>query len=83
MKTSQRLSGCLFQPLILTECELSSELIDLCSQWNYKIFAPQKDKKNGKHFGECKPEDKDDYWMKMLFLTPKSLHSSFANLTTH
>lgn len=73
-----------FQPLILTECELSSELADLCSQWNYKIFATQKDKKSGKqHFGECKPEDKENYWMKMLFLTPKSLHEAFAGVTIH
>lgn len=73
-----------FQPLILTECEYSSELTDLCAQWKYKIFAPQKSKKNGKlHFGECKPADKEDYWIKMLFLAPESQHSAFASLATH
>jgi FkbM family methyltransferase len=73
-----------FQPLILTECEMSSELIDLCSQWNYKIFATHRNKKSEKqHFGECKLDDKEDYGMKMLFLTPRSLHSAFAGLTVH
>jgi FkbM family methyltransferase len=73
-----------FQPLILTECEMSSELVDLCLQWNYKIFATQKDKKNGKqHFAECKPKDKESHWTKMLFLTPRSLHRAFAGITVH
>lgn len=71
-----------FQPLILTECDLSSELNDLCSQWNYRIFAFLKERKTRKtSFRECHASDSEKYSSKMLFLVPESLRASFINLT--
>lgn len=70
-----------FRPLILTECELSPELNDLCSRWNYRIFAFFKEQGSLKtHFRECRGSDRENCWTKMLFLAPENLHSAFVNL---
>jgi FkbM family methyltransferase len=71
-----------FQPLILTECEMSAELKQLCSRWNYGIFAFIKEKKTRKpHFVELLPDRQEDYSPKMLFLVPEVLRSAFMNLS--
>lgn len=70
-----------FQPLILTECEIGPGLIDLCSRWNYRIFAFLKDRASLKTvFREIRLADAE-YWSKMLFLVPARLQASFENVT--
>jgi FkbM family methyltransferase len=72
-----------FQPLMLTECGLSEELILLCSSWNYKIFATLRDRHtNATKFRELTSKDVNDCWHKMLFLVPSALQTTFAELAS-
>ena len=66
------------QPLILVECN-SSELLGLCAEWQYSIFAFTCDKATMKFTFRrlCSPEDLKKYWTNMLFLTPRTLLASF------
>jgi len=71
-----------FQPLILTECEWSERLTDLCSQWEYSVFAFTRDRKTKKlTFRELRGNDAAKYWCKMLFLVPLCLRTAFSDLT--
>jgi FkbM family methyltransferase len=68
-----------FQPLILTECELSAELADLCSRWNYRLFSNARDRQTQKiHVRELNGDNAGQYWSKMLFLVPELLQPEFA-----
>jgi FkbM family methyltransferase len=67
------------QPLILTECSSHQELVRLCTEWNYTIFAHTRNRDTfaitlrrmaGADFMEC--------WFKMLFLVPARLEATFA-----
>ena len=70
-----------FQPLILTECELSAELTGLCAQWGYSIFAVTRDRRTRRtKFVELLASDAGKYLCKMLFLVPRTLRSTFAGL---
>ncbi len=70
-----------FQPLILTECALSEELADLCSEWNYKIFAAIRNQQSLQlDFRELSAKDSISCWYKMLFLVPLSLQHEFMRL---
>lgn len=66
-----------FQPLILTECEIGAALIDLCSLWNYRIFAFLKDRNSLKTKFKSVDLADANKWAKMLFLVPARLHASF------
>jgi FkbM family methyltransferase len=70
-----------FQPLILTECERSGALMDLCSQWKYRVFAFTRDRKT-EHlaYRELSGEATGEYSCKMLFLVPAALQPAFAAL---
>jgi FkbM family methyltransferase len=73
-----------FQPLILTECELSPELDYVCSQWKYRIFAFFKAQKSlQKQFREYTSSSRGKYRAKMLFLVPENMHSDFVNLSDY
>lgn len=68
------------QPLVLTECEYSSDLRDLCDRWSYNIFAFACDRKTLKvRFQKLCP-NRDPLWTKMLFLVPRHLRTSFEPL---
>jgi len=70
-----------FQPLILTECELSAELANLCSGWKYKLFTIVRDRRTQKtHFRETGGDDSGRHWSKMLFLVPELLQPDFVKL---
>lgn len=70
-----------FQPLILTECEYSAVLADLCSGWKYKLFSNVRDRRTQRtHFCEIHQEDAGLHWAKMLFLVPEALQPAFASL---
>lgn len=69
------------QPLILTECEYSSDVVDLCRQWNYGIFAFVCDRKTLDMSFEEMCAENADAWCKMLFLVPARLKSDFERLT--
>lgn len=70
-----------FQPLILTECDLSAELSQLCARWNYSVFAFIREQKSRKpHFIELRPTRSPHDSAKMLFLVPENLRSNFAHL---
>jgi len=71
-----------FQPLILTECELSIELANLCSRWKYRLFSNVRDRRTHKmQFRELNRNNTGQYWSKMLFLVPVVLQPAFAKLT--
>lgn len=70
-----------FQPLLLTECELTSELMSLCRQWRYSIFAYTRHPQTRRiAFRRLIDENHDAFCLKMLFLVPPNLYSEFANL---
>jgi FkbM family methyltransferase len=70
-----------FQPLILTECEFSPELVVLCSRWSYRIFGFLKERNTKRaRFVELRDFDREKWHTKMLFLVPEVLHRSFAAL---
>ena len=70
-----------YQPLILTECGLSEELILLCSGWSYKVFATLRDRRTLEtKFRELTSKDVNNCWHKMLFLVPAALQPAFAEL---
>lgn len=70
-----------FQPLILTECDLSAELSQLCARWNYSVFAFIREQKTRKpHFIELRPAQSEHDSAKMLFLVPEVLRSAFESL---
>jgi FkbM family methyltransferase len=69
-----------FQPLILTECTLTQELIQLCDTWNYSIFSSIRDRQtNRTSFRELSASN-EACWYKMLFLVPQSRQPAFAGL---
>ncbi|MGD0443397.1 MAG: FkbM family methyltransferase [Edaphobacter sp.] len=70
-----------YQPLILTECDYSSDLVALCRRWNYGIFAFACDRKTlDTRFEQMRAVNADD-WCKMLFLVPARLKLDFELLT--
>lgn len=70
-----------FQPVILTECDINSELMDLCLRWNFRIFAFLKEKDSRRIcFKKVEVMDAEKYWSKMLFLVPERLQSSIDSL---
>ena len=67
-----------FQPLILTECELTTALADLCAQWRYSIFAITRNTATRRsRFMELSASDRDNLHCKMLFLVPQILKPEF------
>ena len=66
------------QTVILIECN-SNELLELCAEWNYSIFAftcdPATIKMTFRQLLSL--EDLHNYWTKMLFLTPRHLLPAF------
>ncbi|MGH9586848.1 MAG: FkbM family methyltransferase [Acidobacteriaceae bacterium] len=70
-----------FQPLILTECELNSELWSLCGRWKYEIYGFVRDRKTLKTcFRHFPPAGGTEEWTNMLFLVPQALNLEFASL---
>jgi len=71
------------QPLILCECDFSSESRELCVRWQYQIFAftcNRSTLKTGlRHF--ISP-DSERLWYKMLFMVPPHLTPEFSKLVT-
>lgn len=69
------------QPLILTECEYSEKLSELCERWKYKVFTFLRDRKTMQtHCQQIWFPDSKDLWYKMLFLVPPHLQASFHSL---
>jgi FkbM family methyltransferase len=68
------------QPLVLTECEYSRELSDLCDRWSYSIFAFTRDRNTLKVRFRKLLSYRDPLWTKMLFLVPQHLGNSFETL---
>lgn len=69
------------QPLILSECEYSAELLQVCNQWNYETFAFARDRTTmALEFIRVRPEDAER-WFKMFFLVPERLQASFHLMT--
>jgi FkbM family methyltransferase len=68
------------QPLIVTECEISTELSNLCAEWRYLIFAFTRDRATLKtKFRRLSSvEAARAHWCKMLFLVPPRLAASFS-----
>ena len=67
------------QPLLLIECN-SVELLNLCDEWHYSIYAFTCDRETFKmklrRLGSV--EDFQKYWTHMIFLTPPHLQATFA-----
>jgi FkbM family methyltransferase len=73
-----------FQPLILTECELSAELAELCSNWRYKLYSNVRNRQTQRtQFREIHGEEAGRHWSKMLFLVPEVLQPDFAKLANN
>jgi FkbM family methyltransferase len=73
-----------FQPLILTECEHTVELRELCGRWNYRIFAFTRNRKTMKvRFQEIMVTDLQNPWCKMLFLVPRHFCTDFSDITSN
>jgi FkbM family methyltransferase len=69
------------QPLILTECELSADLISLCEQWEYRVYAHTRHPRTRKiAFRQFTAPVRDDFGIKMLFLVPARLYPEFAGI---
>ena len=69
-----------FQPLILTECDLTTELSNLCTRWDYGIFAVTRNTRTRKaKFSELNIKRPGES-LKMLFLVPPVLRPAFDNL---
>jgi FkbM family methyltransferase len=66
------------QPLIVTECRYSSDLANLCSDWNYAVFSFTRDRKT--LLTSFEKIDDDRSWYKMLFLVPARHHDRFEKL---
>ena len=68
------------QPLLLIECN-SGELLDLCDEWQYSIFAFTCDRETFKMtFRQLRSlEDFQNHWTNMLFLTPRHLRATFVD----
>jgi len=70
-----------FQPLILTEVELSEDLKLLCTGWNYRIFGAVRDRQtNQTRFSDLSGSSSETDWRKMIFLVPQSLQAAFAGM---
>lgn len=70
------------QPLILTECSYSPDLVNFCDSCSYIVFAFTCDRNSLKtHFRELGPDD-TSLWLKMLFLVPPRLHASFRQIVS-
>lgn len=69
------------QPLLLIECN-SAELINLCDEWQYFMFAFTCDRETFKMtFRRLRSfDDLQQYWTHMVFLTPPHLQATFADL---
>ena len=83
LKALQGMQGTVlkFQPLLLTEVELSEELRLLCSSWNYRIFGPVCDRQTNKtRFSDFSGKNSDADWHKMVFLVPQSLQAAFDGM---
>jgi len=69
------------QPLVLTECGDACELLELCAEHQYMIFAFCRDRETQKiHFQQFFARDFAREWFKMLFLVPKHLHEEFRRM---
>jgi FkbM family methyltransferase len=67
------------QPLILAECGYTEDLRQLCSRWNYTIFAYTRDRSTLQiAFREFASKDAEALWYKMLFLVPSHLYPTFS-----
>jgi len=57
------------RPLILTECNNSAALLNLCIEWRYSIFAYRRDRRTLKlNFQQLSSaEELQESWYKMLF----------------
>ncbi|MBT9331633.1 FkbM family methyltransferase [Paracidobacterium acidisoli] len=70
-----------FQPLILTECEWSQALQNLCAAWKYRIFAFTHDRLTDKPgYHDLSDDDVTKYFCKMLFLVPEKLQPAFSGI---
>ena len=67
------------QPVLLIECN-SGELLDLCDEWQYSIFAFTCDRETFKMtFRQLRSsEDFQKHWTHMLFLVPRHLRVTFV-----
>jgi len=67
------------RPLILTECNNSAALLNLCIEWRYSIFAYRRDRRTLKlNFQQLSStEELRESWYKMLFLVPDCLVVQF------
>jgi hypothetical protein len=67
------------RPLILTECNNSAALLNLCIEWRYSIFAYRRDRRTLKlNFQQLSSaEELQESWYKMLFLVPDCLVVQF------
>ena len=69
-----------FQPLILTECNLTTALSDLCARWSYSVFAVTRNLRTREaKFSELNV-NRPAECLKMLFLVPPVLRPAFNNL---
>jgi FkbM family methyltransferase len=69
------------QPLILTECEQSRELFELCKQWNYEIYGYAVPRRGMKYVLEhIRADAPEKLVTKMLFLVPLRLRMSFEGI---
>jgi FkbM family methyltransferase len=68
------------QPILLIECN-SGEMLDLCDEWRYSIFAFTCDRKTFKMtFRPLRSlEDFQKHWTHMLFLIPSHLRATFVD----
>jgi FkbM family methyltransferase len=69
------------QPLILCECDFSSASRELCSRWDYEIFAFTCDRSTLKmSLQRFTFPDAEHLWYKMLFMVPPHLAPDFTKL---
>lgn len=67
-----------FQPLILTECQDSAGIADLCSAWQYGAFAITRDRRTlTLRLERLDPSELAAHWFAMLFLVPPKLVPRF------
>ena len=71
------------QPLVLTECDYSPELLHLCRRHGYGVFAFLRDKEAlTTRFQELISHNVERHAYKMLFLVPSRLDAEFRKLSS-